>query len=299
MPAASARIHPGRWPSASLLDRASHQWRQHPLAQGLISGLLPAWGWCDYISSQPVMGYTGSYDLPDPIAHPTLGQAWDFAGSRRITLGNWGNEHWAGAGKAFSITAVVERINAHSGDGCIIAKADSSGMTWDLWALSTGGGYNRLQWTIRGAAGAYLIMYTHEPSFTIEEDRPCVITCTYDHSRSGSDRIRAYINGQDVSSGYSESGDFSAGASDNSAQIILGCFAPDNSYFWPGRLGGLWMHNRALTPAEVWQLYAPQTRSHLLPLRSRRVRTASPAEPEPPASGHAYYFRQFILRRSA
>ncbi len=75
--------------------------------------------------------------------------------------------------------------------------------------------------------------------------------------------------------------------------------SPSQLFSHTGMLADFRIYNRVLTPSEIWQLYAPQTRWSLLPVHGSKRYFTLVGGPEPTPETHPYYFRNFILRRSA
>lgn len=288
--------HPGpiRPPLPRDLDWRDQSWRSRIGGRGMVGGLYPGYGFRDFVQGRPVTN-DGVHDLPAVTPSAEMGLVWDFSGSKVASMGNWGNEYWAGPGKQFSITCIVNTINPSSGNGCILSKATDTHLAWEVFAISTTGGLNRIGFWVRSDSGGYLEMITNTPSFTVPTDRPVVITCTYNHNASGSDRLHVYINGQDVSSGYSAVGDFTDGIADNESSVIMGFWQPDNMFHWGGKVGGLWFHNRALTDMEIQILHSQTGRYAWMPVHEDDWEYGLAAVPTP--STRPYYFRNFVIGR--
>lgn len=255
---------PIRAPLPRDLDWRDQSWRSHPLARGMVGGLYPGAGFRDFANPSRLVTDDGINSLPVVTPSAEMGIAWDFSGSKTATMGNWGNEYWSGTTAQFSITLIIDRFVA--GTSCIIAKADSNGMMWEIFDISTSGNLGRLAWYVRGSGGAYLEMITNTPpAGVVHTDRPNVITVSVNMALSGSSRMGVHINSVDVSTSVTESGDMSGGIANNASEIILGYWAPDGSYYWPGKLGGVWFHDHALSALEIQILHGQTTRYSFLP----------------------------------
>lgn len=254
---------PIRAPLPRDLDWRDQSWRSRIGGRGMVGGLYPGYGFRDFAGGRLVTS-DGIHSLPAVTPSADLGIAWDFSGSKTATMGNWGNDVWCGASAQFSITLVIDRF--YTGTSTILAKADGSGLAWEVFDISTSGNLGRIGWLVYGSGGSYIGMYTNAPAAgVVKTDAPNVITVTCDMTLSGSDRIQAYINGVNVSSGFESSGDISGGINNNASEIIFGYYAPTSGFYWPQKLGGVWFHGHALSALEIQILHAQTTRYAWMP----------------------------------
>lgn len=284
---------PIRAPLPRDLDWRDQSWRSRIGGRGMVGGLYPGAGFRDFVGGRLVTD-DGIHSLPAVTPSAEMGIAWDFSGSKTATMGNWGNEYWSGTTAQFSITLIIDRFVA--GTSCIIAKADSNGMMWEIFDISTSGNLGRLAWYVRGSGGAYLEMITNTPpAGVVHTDRPNVITVSVNMALSGSSRMGVHINSVDVSTTVTESGDMSGGIANDASAIILGYWNPSSQYYWPGKLGGLWFHNRALTDREIQILHSQMSRYAWMPVHEDDWEYGLAAVPTP--STRPYYFRNFVIGR--
>lgn len=170
-----------------------------------------------------------------PIATEVMGVALNFPGG--------GSDYVALANQDFThITATAWIRNSTSNNGGfnhIISRHPN-------WFLSHDGA-SGIRFNINGAAEAFCVT-----DYTLINNQWALIAATYDRQN-----IIGYLNG--VQTGSPTAYTTAIGASGTQR---LGAYG-GGGFNWVGQMADVRLYNRALSAAEIWQLYAPQTRWEL------------------------------------
>lgn len=249
-----------RWP----IGQPPFQWsgeinRTSPQAHGLTSLFHPLMHWRDLIGGYqmtPVgnaaangvnaqIGHTYSLDGTDDCAYVTLPDAWKL---QQFTISAWIKPMATGFNMVFS---TVPRGAAADGRGTMLllssyqlylAIGNGTAYTYsNLGAYMSAGATYHVAGTYNGAN---MIVYINGRQDSI---KAATVTISYaDKSTShGPNPASAYIGG------YHSAINSSPGTT---ADIL---------YDFNGQIGPVSLYNRALSAAEVWSLYDPQTRWQL------------------------------------
>ena len=114
------------------------------------------------------------------------------------------------------------------------------------WFLSHGGG-SGIRFNINGIAEAYAAS-----GYTGVSNQWCHLAATYDKVN-----ITGYLNGIQTGSPTAYSNPIGSSGTQR-----MGAYG-GGGFNWVGRMADVRIYNRALTAAEIWQIYAPQTRWQL------------------------------------
>lgn len=205
---------------------------------------------------------TGTYVwTPDPVC----GIGPDLDGSSAYA--NMGQPaHLANLGKgAFSVTAWVRRDAINAGQ-TIVNRWDAANQGWSF--LTDPGGANHLELYVPATAGTL----GSAVGTTTLSTGVYHLAGTY----AGSGVPSLYVNGQPESLGSSSSG-ASGTEDDTTFDFVIGRISNVAAFYWSGIVFDVRIYKRVLSPAEVFQQWAPQTRWELYAPVRQRVLSPLPA----------------------
>lgn len=250
--------HPG-WPAPSEIDSSQRIDWQNPLSHGLVQAYFPSLGQQEVIRGDRLYSPYPIENITDPQVASTWRLRGDsygdyFYDTLRVgcnspkTIAMWvrGNDYGPG-----SYMAVISSRTNGGPDG-------GAGYIFIL----RGGD---LTYAHTGASGASAALVT-------ETGKLYFVACTTQANGTG---VVLYVDGQQVASGSA-----GTGTNESTATFYIGQQAGSFSDGWQGPT---FIWNRPLSPSEIWQLYAPQTRWSLL--RGRSTKRWFTSAPTPSTTG--------------
>ena len=123
---------------------------------------------------------------------------------------------------------------------------------WQVGTETSG----KLSYVLRGA-GATARVFIQSTSTSWLSGAPVHIVATYSGSGVASG---AHLYGNGVEQAVTVSANALSGSTSNTAVMSWGAFHASGDIFYAGTYYEVRFYNRALSAAEVWQMYAPQTR---------------------------------------
>lgn len=254
-----------RWsvrpPSPGEVDWSSQAWRQHPLARGLFFWHEPLAASSHLMAPELVRGVPSAlnnYGTPNPPVlktDPLWGRYHDYMAQSYVS----GAEYASAANYSFtshSMRIVMRpyRDSSHSGDPSTIPLSINgfNGWHYNYDHASVPSYRNTIRW-----GGSYIQL----PTFYANNWYDVLLSYS-----ANSGVATAYVNGV-----YSVSGSMPV-PSGTPSKIRVGGYQGDPGpyWYWEGDISRVMWWDRALSAAEVWGLYAPQTRWQLMPARPTR-----------------------------
>lgn len=244
--------------------------RQHHLSNDLVLLARPSLSpWHDLVNQRPI-SFTSAGTAPSLLGQTTGDRAWRFDGiNDKLQIAGLSNDIWCNTDAKFSVTVEASTLTGQPNryDNAILAGVyghDASFNVSQCWAVWAGLGKITFAVYDDATLNAWV---QWETTSTYTGRR--TINVVYDNTpaQDSAARCRIYIDGAEVSRTYNTGGTVIS-LRRNSEPLTIGNNSqnadPTDYYNYLGDISRVLIHANALTPAQVWQLYAAQSRQRML-----------------------------------